>query len=286
MYNRYCREHEVTLGEILASVIIVLLFILVGIVISNLVVNSIESNNEKYENAMRFSSDEQALFEYSMRTNVGNSLVNGTFKAVDNVFLDELKDGYMYVEKIKERYTLKTRIKQYEDSFGNKKTKVETYKEWDRVGADEYYNQKVTFMGIVFDSSKFDYSEFRHRLNLGEESVDSAYENRIRGNYLYEESTIFNSVGDVRYLYNVVPAEVSGTIYAKLADNDISGVETKRISVYNKNIDELLLFIKKEAKIFLIVFWIFWIVGIGVFIFFFVRNRNRWADIVLKKNKE
>lgn len=286
MYNRYCREHEVTLGEILASVIIVLLFILVGIVISNLVVNSIESNNEKYENAMRFSSDEQALFEYSMRTNVGNSLVNGTFKAVDNVFLDELKDGYMYVEKIKERYTLKTRIKQYEDSFGNKKTKVETYKEWDRVGADEYYNQKVTFMGIVFDSSKFDYSEFRHRLNLGEESVDSAYENRIRGNYLYEESTIFNSVGDVRYLYNVVPAEASGTIFAKLADNDISGVETKRISVYNKNIDELLLSIEKEAKIFLIVFWIFWIVGIGVFIFFFVRNRNRWADIVLKKNKE
>ena len=120
MYNRYCREHEVTLGEILASVIIVLLFILVGIVISNLVVNSIESNNEKYENAMRFSSDEQALFEYSMRTNVGNSLVNGTFKAVDNVFLDELKYGYMYVEKVKERYTLKTRIKQYEDSFGNK----------------------------------------------------------------------------------------------------------------------------------------------------------------------
>ena len=141
-------------------------------------------------------------------------------------------------------------------------------------------------MGIVFDSSKFDYSEFRHRLNLGEESVDSAYENRIRGNYLYEESTIFNSVGDVRYLYNVVPAEVSGTIFAKLADNDISGVETKRISVYNKNIDELLLSIEKEAKIFLIVFWIFWIVGIGVFIFFFVRKRNRWADIVLKKNKE
>lgn len=286
MYNRYCREHEVTLGEILASVIIVLLFILVGIVISNLVVSSIESNNEKYENAMRFSSDEQALFEYSMRTNVGNSLVNGTFKAVDNVFLDELKYGYMYVEKVKERYTLKTRIKQYEDSFGNKKTKVETYKEWDRVGADEYYNQKVTFMGIVFDSSKFDYSEFRHRLNLGEESVDSAYENRIRGNYLYEESTIFNSVGDVRYLYNVVPAEVSGTIFAKLADNDISGVETKRISVYNKNIDELLLSIEKEAKIFLIFFWIFWIVGIVVFIFFFVRKRNRWADIVLKKNKE
>ena len=49
------------------------------------------------------------MFQYGMDTNVGNAFVYGDLKAVDTVTYPEISGEYMYVEKVKERYTKHTR---------------------------------------------------------------------------------------------------------------------------------------------------------------------------------
>lgn len=44
-----------------------------------------------------------------MRTNAGNAFVYGDLKAVDTVTYPEIGGEYIYIEKVKERYTMHTR---------------------------------------------------------------------------------------------------------------------------------------------------------------------------------
>ena len=62
---------------------------------------------KKYNKAIKIESQE--LFEYGMRTNAGNAFVYGDLKAVDTVTYPEIGGEYIYIEKVKERYTLYTR---------------------------------------------------------------------------------------------------------------------------------------------------------------------------------
>ena len=280
----YYNDHEVTLGEVLVSIVIVLVLVLFGVLISNKITSSIEKRNEKYEGVIQLANNESDLFKYSMQTNVGNALVNGEFKAFNAISLDELKTEYAYIEKIKERYTQKTKVETYEDENGNTHSKTVTYEEWDIVGSEEYYCDQLLFLGLAFDTSKFDISSYINRLRLSSDTVSNNYQNKERNNYLYEDSTIFACVGDVRYKYRVIPTEFSGTIFAKLSNNNITPIDSKQIVIHNQSIDEFLESINNESKEASIIFWIFWVIGICILVFVFVMNRNKWADIIFHKS--
>lgn len=283
----YYNDHEVTLGEVLASIVIVLVLVLFGVLISNKITSSIEKGNEKYEGVIQLSENETELFEYSMQTNVGNALVNGKFESETSISLDELQMEYAYIKKIKERYTQKTKVETYEDEDGNTHTKTVTYEEWDTVGSEEYYCDKLVFMGVEFDTKKFDISSYTERLSLDSDTISYKYQGRERSNYLYERGNgIFYNIGDIRYSYRVIPIEFSGTIFAKLSNNDISPVESQKIKVHNKSIEDFLEDIANEAKGANIAFWIFWVIGIGILVFVFVMNRNKWADIIFHKSNK
>lgn len=96
---------EITEREILASISIIAVMILVGILISGKISEYLMDKNEKYNKAVKIESQE--MFQYGMDTNVGNAFVYGDLKAVDTVTYPEINGEYMYVEKVKERYTRK-----------------------------------------------------------------------------------------------------------------------------------------------------------------------------------
>lgn len=98
---------EITEREILASISIIAVMILVGILISGKISEYLMDKNEKYNKAVKIESQE--MFQYGMDTNVGNAFVYGDLKAVDTVTYPEINGEYMYVEKVKERYTMHTR---------------------------------------------------------------------------------------------------------------------------------------------------------------------------------
>ena len=111
-------DFEITKREILASISIIAVMILIGILISGKISECQMDKNEKYNKAVKIESQE--MFRYGMDTNVGNAFVYGDLKAVDTVTYPEIGGEYMYVEKVKERYTMHTRTVTHTDGKGNR----------------------------------------------------------------------------------------------------------------------------------------------------------------------
>lgn len=201
--------------------------------------------NEIYNKAIKVAS--QDMFEYGMRTNVGNAFVYGDLKAVDTVTYPELGGEYMYVEKVKERYTMHTRTV---TTTVNGKTSVrtETYWTWDRVGSEDIQCKEISFLDVTFDSNKIQLPSSYHLDTIKESS-------------------------HVRYKYYVVDTKYTGTIFTELRDHTISD----NSSFYNDmTIEDTTKHL--ESNPWLVIFWIFWSLLIcgAVVGFYFIDNR--WLE--------
>lgn len=242
-------DFEITKREILASISIVAIMLLIGVVIAGKISDRELDRNEKYNKAIKIESQE--LFEYGMRTNVGNAFIYGDLKAVDTVTYPELDSVYMYVEKVKERYTKHTRQVAHTRTV-NGKTQTyyttETYWTWDRVGSEERMCKEISFLGHVFVSNKIDLPETEYIDTIKESS-------------------------HVRYKYYGVGLKFTGTIFADLKDGTIPN----NTPFYeNKSIEETVDYL--ESGSILVIFWILWIVLIGFCVYGFYYIDNEWLE--------
>ena len=242
-------DFEIRKREILASISINAVIILIRILISSKISEHQMDENEIYKIAVKIESQE--LFQYGMDTNVGNAFVYGDLKAVDTVTYPEISGEYMYVEKVKERYTKHTRrVAHTRTVNGKSKTyyTTETYWTWDRVGSEDIKCKEISFCGVNFASNKIDLP-------------DTDYIDTIK------ESS------HVRYKYYGVGTEYKGTIFTDLRDKTISD----NTSFYNNStIDETIERLESDFPI--IIFWIFWVILIGGMVFGFYYLDNRWLD--------
>ena len=148
------RNFEITKREVLASISIIAVMMLVGIFISAKITERQMDRNEVYNKAVKIESQE--MFSYGMRTNVGNAFVYGTLEALDPVSYPEIDGSYMYVEKIKKRYTMHTRTVAHTDANGNTTYTIETYWSWDYAGEESKASSTVSFCEATFPISKFE----------------------------------------------------------------------------------------------------------------------------------
>lgn len=240
---------EITKREILASISIIAIMLLIGVLIAGRISDYELDQNEKYNKAIKINTQE--LFEYGMRTNVGNAFVYGDLKAVDTVTYPELDNSYMYVEKIKERYTKHTRQVAHTRTVNGKSQTyytTETYWTWDRVSSEEQICKEISFLGHIFTSDKIDFP--------GTEYIDTIKES-----------------SHVRYKYYGVGLEFTGTIFTELKDGTI----LNNTPFYeNKSIEETVE--RLESGSMLVIFWIFWIILIGFCVYGFYYLDNRWLD--------
>lgn len=239
-------DFEITKREILASISIIAVMILIGVLISSEISEHQMDRNEIYNKAVKIESTD--LFQYGMDTNVGNAFVYGDLKAVDTVTYPEIDGEYMYVEKVKEKYTKHTRTVTYKDSNGKTKTKKETYWTWDRVGSEDKKCNEVTFCGITFNSNKINLPYTSHIDTIKESS-------------------------HIRYKYYGVGTEFTGTIFTDLRDKTI----TDNTNFYNgMNIEETVERLESDGGG--IIFWIFWILLTGGCVYGFFYIDNRWLE--------
>ena len=119
---------EITKREIIARIAIIAVMLIIGFVISGKITEYQIEKNAEYQKAVHITDRE--LFEYSMRTNVGNAFVYGDIKPVDTVTYEEIGGEYLYVEKIEERYERHEREVEVEGSDGKKHKETEVYYEW------------------------------------------------------------------------------------------------------------------------------------------------------------
>lgn len=242
-------DFEITKREILASISIIAVMILFGILISSKISECQMDKNEIYNKAVKIESQE--MFQYGMDTNVGNAFVYGDLKAVDTVTYPEIGGEYMYVEKIKEQYTMHTRQVAHTRTVNGKSQTyytTETYWTWDKVGSEDIKCKEILFCGVIFTSNKIDLP--------GTDYIDTIKES-----------------SHVRYKYYGVDTEYKGTIFTDLRDKTISD----NTSFYNNlNIDETIERLESDFPI--IIFWIFWVILIGGMVFGFYYLDNRWLD--------
>lgn len=236
---------EITKREVLVSISIIAILLMIGFGISGSISEYVSDQNEIYNKAVKIESTD--MFEYGMRTNVGNAFVYGDLEAVDTVTYPEIGGEYVYVEKVKERYTMHTRVVTY-TSNGKTRTRTETYWTWDKVDSEEIKAKEISFAGVKFDINKIDLPSSDYIETIKESSR-------------------------IRYKYYGVGTKFTGTIFADLRDNTIpDGTEFYN----NKNIDETVK--RLEALDGTWVFWIFWIVLIGFCVYGFYYLDNRWLE--------
>lgn len=239
-------DFEITKREIIASICIIAVMILFGVLISEKISEHQIDKNEIYNKAVKIETTD--LFQYGMDTNVGNAFVYGDLVAVDTVTYPELGGEYMYIEKVKERYTRHTRTKTYTDSNGKTKTKTEVYWTWDRVDSEDKMCNEVSFCNIKFDTNKIDipYADY----------IDT-----IKESYY------------VRYKYYGTATKYTGTIFTELKDKTI---KNNSLFYENMTIDETIEYL--ESGIGIYIFWIFWIALIGVLVYGFYYLDNKWLE--------
>ena len=255
-YGRYKKgsgfnfgDFTITTREIIASITIIAIMLLLGVLISGKISESHMDKNEIYNKAVKIETPE--LFQYGMDTNIGNAFVYGSLKAVDTVTYPEIGGGYMYVERIKERYTMHTQTVTKTRTVNGKTetyTEEEVYWSWDRVGSESLKCKQLSFCDVVFDSNK---------INIpGTNYIDTIKES-----------------SHVRYKYYGTGAEFTGTIFTSLKDKTIAD----NTEFYNNStIEETLKMLEFNGG--LILFWIFWWLLTGGLTFAFFVLENRWLE--------
>lgn len=247
-------DFEITKREILASISIIAVMLLIGVLISGKISEHQMDKNEIYNKAVKIESAE--LFQYGMDTNVGNAFVYGDLEAVDTVTYPEIGGEYIYAKKVKERYERHERTVTEKDSNGKKHTKVEVYYEWEIENAESLHTNTIKFCGIEFPYSKIDLPS-------------PSYVKTIKGDKEYSWKS--GERVKVRYKYYGIGTKFTGTIFTDLRDNTISD----NSSFYNDmSIAETVEYL--ESGIGTIVFWIFWVFLICACVFGFYYLDNKW----------
>jgi TM2 domain-containing membrane protein YozV len=252
IYLEIIKMIKITKREILFSIIIFTIVMLIGLLISSKISDYQLDKNEEYNKALKINSTE--LFSYGMRTDVGNAFVYGTLKAIDTVTYPEIDGNYMYVEKVKERYTEHFRTV-YHTVGKTSYSTVEPYWTWDVVGREHLQCKELSFLGIIFDSSKFIIPD---------------------ASYITTKKESFN----IRYKYYGDATEYTGTIYTELKDNTISN---ETIFYNNQNIEKVVKDL--ESNFGTIIFWVVWIAATSIGIYFFYSLDNDWLEDKIKRRK-
>lgn len=245
-YRYHKKDFEITKREILFSAIIISIMLLIGIVIHGKINDNLMLEQQKYNTALQIENDSD-LFTYGMKTDIGNAFVYGKLKAVDTVTYPEIGGKYMYVEKVKEKYTRHTRTVTSTVN-GKTHTRTEVYWTWDYAGSEDKKCKEISFCGVNFKSNKIDMPSSNYIETIKESS-------------------------HIRYKYYGVKTKYTGTIFAELNNNTIPD-STKFYD--NMNIEETIESLKSGWK--LITFWIIWILLIIGCVVGFYYLDNKWLE--------
>lgn len=263
---------EVTKREILFSVIILILMLVLGIFINSVIEEGNTKRNEVYYLATKIEDANQ--FQYGLKTSIGNTLTYGEVSAATPVSMEEISGEYFYIEKVTEEYNRHTRTVTYTDSKGKTRKKTEVYYSWDYEKSESKQSDGFYFMDMNFKNDIVGLPCVR--ANLSEVAVEK---DCVRSNYIYNDG-FFESVGDTREYYNVVPVSFVGTFEARLYDNTLQNFSGgERLTFYNnKTIAGTIEDIESSSDFSVIAFRIVWgMLTIGAIVGFCYVD-NRWLE--------
>lgn len=251
---------EITKREILFSTIILTLMISLGILIHRPILNKLTEDALRIASSTQVSSD-TLKFDYIRRTEVGDFLAEGEYRALDPVSLRELRNGkkYLEIKKVKERYTRHTETYTTTDSKGHTHTHTRTYHSWDVVDSEKWEAKSIVFL-----SQRFSKNEIKFRYHLQTDTT------------IYEKTPGFfgSSVGDIRHVYYTWPETTNGVMIGEAKEKWYRELEFKKDKTIEKMIDSAEKDIHRDP----IIFWVLWLLLTGGLIFGFYYLENVWLE--------
>lgn len=244
-------DFEITLREILVSIAITLVLIGLGFLISSGIENRINESNEKYYKALKINNNEE-IFKYAIKTNVGYTLAQGKVQAIDGVSIDDIDGEYFYIKKEKEKYTKHTRQVEHTETIGNETYTyytTEEYWTWDYAGKEEFHTEKFKFLGAVFSYGTINF-------------YNSSYKETKQIDYY------------TRYKYYIIPFEIEGTLFTYINNNTIN----ENDFLVDGTIENIMNQKENESTDFKILFWILWIIFIGFVDFGYMYLDNNYLE--------
>jgi hypothetical protein len=242
---------EITIREIIVSIVIVAIMMTFGFIISDNINDSRLDKLQEYNTALKIPDNNTELFKYAIDTDVGNVFVEGKLKFLDPVSIKDIKGQYSYISRELEKYTRHTRVvteTYYVDGKAKTRTKTEVYWTWDHQKTDKWESKKINFNGVDLPADKIDIPGTKHHSTVG------------CGYHL-------------RYVYRVRDVEWQGTAYAKIKDHTFESKADFRVDT---DIEKML----EYYTIFnwLWVFWPLWIILTGGLVVGFYYIDNRWLE--------
>ncbi|MBP3463814.1 MAG: hypothetical protein J6K45_04975 [Clostridia bacterium] len=244
-------DFEITRREILVVIAITFMLIGIGVLISGAIKNGIDEKNEHYYKALKIRNDEE-MFKYAIKTNVGYTFAEGKVQAIDGVSIDDIEGKYFYIKKVKEEYTRHERQVEHEEKIGNETYTyytTEEYWTWDYAGQEEFNTKKFKFLDEEFEYGAITFS-----------------------NEEYKDTKPINS--NLRYKYYIIPSEFEGTLFTYINNNTIN----QSNFFINNTIDRIIESKEKESDIYCGVFWGIWIIFIFFIDFGYVYLENNYLE--------
>ena len=242
-------DAEVTVKECILGSAIIFILLTIGLLISDKIYEAKLDAEKRYNIAIKIN-DNADLFTYGMETDIGDAFVYGTLKAVDTVSYPEITGNYMFVKKVKEKYTMHTRQVAHTRTV-NGKTQTyyttETYWTWDYAGEEHKKSKQIQFLNSIFNTELI--------------SLPSDY-------YI----TTVKESSHVRYKYYGVDTEHKGTIFTTLYNNTITPCEFYKDMDIERTVEYLKFFD------FRFLFWFIWIILICGAVYAFVYAENNWMN--------
>ena len=237
---------EITKREVLFSVVIVCVMLAIGLALVAHIDAELQDKYEAYNTALQVA-DDPTLFEYGMRTSVGNAFAHGELRAVDPVYIPDIPGVYGYIQKLKQRHTMHTRTVTESDGNGHTRTRTETYWTWDYVEDWEWHCKEISFLGHAFPYG----------------TIDPPHAEYI--------TTIYES-GKIRYEYYACSDAYTGTLWARLTRDGI--FDTAFFA--DMDIDQTIKYLESGRE--KVLFWVMWVLLIAGIVVGFYHFENRWLE--------
>jgi len=239
-------DWEITLREVIFSVLIVGIMWFVGFLISNYIEKKEYDSVLVYRQAAQISRPEE--FAHAMKTDVGMAFVQGDLKVLDPVQYDNCPGSHLSIHASFQRYQMHTQHYTTTDSKGHTRHHTRHYWSWDQYKSDDRYATTVEFCGSKMPLDTFHYS-------------------------VPEDRHVHKFSGNHRVVFTTVPTSFNGTTCGDLSKGKVNGKPT-----LVAGIDIARLYEEKVNTFGTILFWIFWIPVMGVVVFMFLHFDNEWLE--------
>ncbi len=217
---------------------------------------------EGYKRQVRYTTAIQVTdkdhFNYAVDSQQGNLLADGQFTADKNnlVKFPEMTEGFTYVERTQEHYTMHTQT-----YTCGKSICVRTYYEWDSIDHEAQLASKLSLFGREYNTGLFNLSNYTENQSCEGITVNDTNSGWLSSKHGCSGSDYYLD-NDDRYSYKIVPQAFTATFLASSMGGGLNPVNENAITLENKNIDQVLKDVGKYKL------WAFWVCLTIIFFLF------------------